>query len=179
MCLAASGLLAAWGCGGAVVEDTPVPGVDGGADARADARADAKQPSPADAAPDGAKPDAGKDALPEYVDPGCADVPPPIEQFECDPYAAVNPCGEGEGCYPFVDTPTSPCTPETYGALCHSAGEGGQGDPCTDGCQGGHVCVITGQGTQCVQLCDLSSPNPCPDGLVCGAVDVPGIGGCI
>ncbi len=169
----------AWGCGGAVVEDTAPPSVDGGRDARSDAARDARADGDAATVPDGAKADGGKDALPEYVDPGCSSIPPPVEDFECDPYGAATECAAGEGCYPFVAYPASPCEPETYGSYCYPAGDGAQGDPCVEGCKSGHVCVVTGQGTQCVQLCDLGAANPCPDGLVCGAVDVPGIGGCI
>ena len=174
-------LALAWGCGGAIVEDTPLVGRDAGRDGAVDGRADAKADAKPDAMSmvDAAKPDAGKDALPEYVDPGCGTIPPPVEQYECDPYGPASQCDPGKACYPFVQYPSGPCEPETYGAVCYPFGTGVQGDPCYDGCQAGHVCVISGQGTQCVQMCDLGAANPCPDGLVCGAVDVPGIGGCI
>lgn len=177
----AAAVAVVWGCGGAIVEDTPVVGVDAGRDARVDAKVDAKADAKPDAVSmaDGAKPDATKDALPEYDDPGCSIIPPPIEQYECDPYGPASQCDMGTSCYPFVQYPKAPCEPETYGAVCYPSGDGSQGDPCVDGCKAGHVCVISGQGTQCVQLCDLGAANPCPDGLVCGAVDVPGIGGCI
>jgi hypothetical protein len=127
-----------------------------------------------------APPDGGADALPDYVDPGCPDAAAPIEEFFCDPYEQQG-CLRGEGCFIFVDYPTEPCGPETYGAFCAPAGFGGQGEPCfgAQDCQGGFTCVITGSGTQCVQLCALEGEDGCPAGLVCEAIDVEGFGGCL
>jgi hypothetical protein len=131
----------------------------------------------------GSSPDAGKDgALPDVVDPGCPDQPPPIEDFQCDPYNQFNgDCASGEACYIFVDYPSEPCGQEIYGAYCFLEGSGGQGAPCNGGldCQAGHVCVITGSGTQCVQLCNLFGNDGCPPGLLCEAIDVEGFGGCL
>jgi len=126
--------------------------------------------------------DAGKDALQEYVDPGCPDQPPPLESFQCDPYAQGNgDCASGEACYIYVEYPPEPCGQEIYGAVCGPAGFGGQGDPCYGGidCQAGHVCVVTGSGNQCVQLCPLTGNDNCPPGLVCEPIDVEGFGGCL
>lgn len=128
------------------------------------------------------KPDGGKDALPDYVDPGCPDAPPPEQLFECDPYNQNNgDCGPGDGCFIFVQYPTEPCGQETYGAVCVAAGTGAQGDPCGGGqdCQGGYVCVLSGSGNQCVQLCHIVGVSNCPDGLVCEPIDVEGFGGCL
>ncbi|MFT3772797.1 MAG: hypothetical protein QM820_45995 [Minicystis sp.] len=126
--------------------------------------------------------DGGKDALPDYVDPGCPDAGPPIQSFDCDPYHQFNgDCMPGEGCYIFVGYPEEPCGQETYGSVCQPAGFGGQGDPCNGGgdCGGGFVCVVSGSGNQCVKLCPLSGPPGCPSGLVCEPIDVEGFGGCL
>jgi hypothetical protein len=130
----------------------------------------------------GGKDGGGKDAFPDYTDPGCMNQPPPIEDFECDPYSQGNgDCTAGNACYIYVDYPSEPCGQETYGAVCEPAGIGGQGDPCqgaTD-CIGGAACVVTGSGTQCVMLCPLMGPSGCPSGTVCEPIDVEGYGGCL
>lgn len=177
-------LLFAVSCGGLVEEDTPKPPnrkhID---DPQEEADAGSKDAGkntkpPKDAGKDASgDADNTKDALPDYVDPGCPDTEPPIPQFECDPYK--DNCGTGKTCYPFIETSNDPCEQEVYGASCIFAGSAGQGEPCGAGCKSGHVCVLTGQGTQCVKMCDLNNPNPCKDGLTCTAVDIPGIGGCI
>jgi hypothetical protein len=181
----AGALLLAASCGGLVEQDlgnvspgkpdAQAGGAGGGAPDAGDAGKDAKPPK--DAGKDADAKEDAKDALPDYVDPGCPDAGPPITSYECDPYD--DNCGEGKGCYPFVQYPTEPCAQEVYGATCIFVGNGGQGDPCGGGCKASHICVISGQGTQCVQMCDLGEPNPCKDGLVCAAVDIPGIGGCL
>lgn len=194
----AGGLALAVSCGGQLTEDTSSlpPGAAGSGGA---ARPDGGQAAgsggtePSDAGPDGPKKppskDAGgdaakdsgkdaKDALPDYVDPGCPDAGPPIMQYQCDPYS-TGICPDDMTCYPFVEYPSEPCGQEIYGAQCVFAGTGGQGEPCDGGCKAGHVCVISGQGTQCILMCDLKDPNPCLDGLICVPVDIPGLGGCI
>lgn len=130
-------------------------------------------------APDASLPDG---TLPDYVDPGCPDKPPPIYALDCDPYAQNNgDCPLGEGCYIFVDYPSEPCGQEIYGSMCFVEGTGQQGDACGGGmdCAGGFVCVITGSGTQCVALCQLQGESGCPPGLVCEPIDVVGFGGCL
>lgn len=126
--------------------------------------------------------DAGKDATSDYVDPGCPNPQPPIYDFACDPYEQGNgDCAPGEGCYIYVQYPSDPCGQEVYGAFCMSVGPGQQGDPCggAQDCGAGHVCVVTGAGTQCVELCPLVGPSGCPSGLVCEPIDVEGFGGCL
>jgi len=127
-------------------------------------------------------PDAGQDAFDEYVDPGCPDAGPPIEAFECDPYNQLNgDCAPGDGCFIYVQYPEEPCGQEIYGSACVPEGPGKQGDPCNgpQSCSGGFVCVVSGSGTQCVQLCQLSGEDGCPPGLVCESIDVEGFGGCL
>lgn len=162
---------AAPGCGNTVVEIKPPEGgggeggggVTGGGGIIADAGND------------------GKDALPDYEDPGCPPTDPPPPDLQCDPYNQNNgDCLPGEGCYIYVQYPDDPCEQEIYGSFCAQAGTGQQGDPCQGGptCGAGLVCVITGFGTQCVQLCPLTGESGCPDGLTCEAIDVEGFGGC-
>lgn len=127
-------------------------------------------------------PDAGPVPLPDVVDPGCPDQPPPVEDFQCDPYAQFNgDCLDGEACYIFVQYPTEPCGQEVYGAYCFPAGSAGQGEACAGGldCAAGFACVISGSGNQCVQLCNLVGIDGCPPGLVCEPIDVKGFGGCL
>ncbi len=117
-----------------------------------------------------------------YMDPGCMDEPPPLEDYLCDPYAQGNgDCPPGEACHIYVDYPDRPCGQEIYGSFCYPAGAGEQGDACTGGheCAGGFVCVVTGSGTQCVALCNLVGASGCPPGLVCEPIDVKGFGGCL
>lgn len=160
------------GCGSTIVEIQPDEGGNGG---EGGTQANGGGGILADAGPD------GKDALPDYTDPGCPPSDPPPPSFECDPYNQNNgDCFDGDGCYIFVQYPDEPCEQEVYGSYCAPAGPGQQGDPCGGGsnCGAGLVCVITGFGTQCVQLCPLSGDSGCPDGLTCEAIDVEGFGGC-
>lgn len=125
--------------------------------------------------------DSGKDARDSgWVDPVCPDAPPPPPLEECDPFSTPTGCAAGQGCYPYVDYPTGPCDEEQYGTVCMTAGYGTQGSPC-DGsaCASGHVCVVTGSGNQCVELCDPTGPDTCPGGLICFGLDVAGFGGCL
>lgn len=175
--------LSAAGCGGTVEGGTPPAGGSGGVAGTAgsggvgglDAGPDATGGS--DAGYDAAY-DAPADVVSDYVDPGCPDAaPPPITQ-ECDLFKKPTTCLNGEACYPFVQYPSGPCQQEQYGTLCEPVGTGHQGDPCGGGdCAGGFVCVLTGAGNQCVQLCHLNK-NDCPSGLVCVPIDSDGYGGC-
>lgn len=163
------------GCGGTVIERgseggggeggepvTPHPKLDGGT----------KTPGK----------DASKDAFDEYVDPGCGDPEPPNTDYQCDPKDPnASDCFEGDACYIYVIYPSEPCEQETYGSICAPAGAGKQGEPCAgaNDCAGGHACVVTGSGTQCVKLCSVSGSTGCPPGLVCEPIDVEGFGGCL
>lgn len=161
------------GCGSTIVE---LPPADDGGD-RKDARHDGHH----DGGGTGGF-DAGHDAFDEYHDPGCPDAGPPLTQFMCDPYHQFNgDCQPGEGCYIFVQYPMEPCGQEIYGSACAPVGPGQQGDPCggAQDCGAGFVCVVSGSGTQCVQLCPLMGEDNCPPGFVCEPIDVQGFGGCL
>lgn len=163
---------AAPGCGPTVIEIKPGDG--GGGAGGTDTTGTAGTTS-LDAGQD------SKDALPDYVDPGCPDAPPAATDYQCDPYNQKSgDCAPDEGCYIYVQYPQEACDQEIYGSYCAPAGPGSQGDGCFGGpdCGAGLVCVITGFGTQCVQLCPLSGASGCPDGLTCEAIDVEGFGGC-
>jgi hypothetical protein len=124
--------------------------------------------------------DAGKDgsASDGWVDPECPDAEPPIPQFECDPFAPDS-CGANLGCFPWVNYPTGPCDFEEYGAFCSLAGTLGQGEPCgQEQCAAGLSCWLTGQGTECLELCEPFGLDTCPAGLLCMTTDVEGIGAC-
>ena len=173
------GLGLASACGGAVSLDDgrgasggsggliPGTGGTGGAfrDAGRDARADAR---------DG--------ALDGFNDPGCPDAAPPPPQLECDPFAPLTSCPAGTACYPIVIGSGDPsgCGQEVYGAVCAPAGVAQQGDSCENtNCAAGFLCVKGAQpGLSCVRLCDPTGANTCPAGMICGDVDVEGIGGC-
>lgn len=130
----------------------------------------------------GGESDAGDDvvdAFDEYIDPGCPDAGPAISAFECDPIDSLGTCGAGLACAPFIDDPIEPCAQETYGAVCTIEGTGGQGDECSFGCKAGFTCAATGQGIQCVKMCQVSQPSACSGGLVCEELDIPGLGGCL
>jgi hypothetical protein len=130
--------------------------------------------------------DTGRDsvrdaALDTWFDPGCPDAPLPAKDFKCDPLKpAPGDCGKNQACFPYVDYPTDPCGHEVYHAACFPAGPGRQGDPCSEvTCAAGFICVATGAGNVCVSLCNPGKAGGCPEGLVCGPTDVPGVGGCL
>ncbi|MFO0658283.1 MAG: hypothetical protein U0165_00400 [Polyangiaceae bacterium] len=118
------------------------------------------------------------DAFDEYIDPGCPDAGPAITDYACDPFNPIATCGNGLTCIPYVDDPVEECGQEIYGTKCTLEGSGVQGDDCSFGCKAGFSCVATGQGVQCVRVCQISS-GQCPGGLVCEQLDVPGYGGCL
>lgn len=124
-----------------------------------------------------AEPDAGAAPPGEtpFMDPGCPDVQRMPGPNECDPFAPVSECDAGERCVPTVEYPDD-CGTERFGTVCAVAGPGIQGDDCeVESCAARHVCVTTGQGSQCVQLCTRSpGGDDCPAGLVCEPLDVDG-----
>lgn len=163
--------LASPGCGNSVVEI--IPG-DGGGGAGGDTSSTGGT-NITDGGVD------AKDALPDYTDPGCPDAGPAMTAYECDAFDQGNgDCPEEYGCYIWVNYPEGACAQEIYGSSCAPQGNGEQGDGCGGGqdCEAGLVCVITGFGTQCVQLCPLTGESGCPSGLTCEAIDVEGFGGC-
>lgn len=171
LCVPLPGLGLAVGCGQTVIVDDPSAG-GGGGEAGA-------PPVPTGG---GGGSDAGRDPLEEYEDPGCPDTEPPVTDFACDPYDQSSGfCAPGEGCFIYVQYPDEPCGQEIYGAFCAPAGPGRQGDPCSGGsqCGAGFACVVTGSGTQCVELCALSGDDNCDPGFVCEPIDVAGMGGCL
>ncbi len=152
------------------VDDPPLPDAD--ADDPPMKRMNPNRPPP---------PADDEDDLPlsDFVDPGCPDELDPVEDRECDPLAEPSDCGDGMGCFPFVDYPDDPCAAERFGSRCQVSGLGTQGDDCTlQGCASGFLCVATGQGTQCAKLCEVPSTGQCPPGLICGTVDIQGYGVC-
>jgi hypothetical protein len=173
--LVAAPLAVEAGCGTTVVADdssTTSTAHDAGKDARAHDAA-----FPPDARPE----DASHDAFEDYSDPGCPDAGPPTPALDCDPYHQGNgDCPPDQGCYIYVQYPADACTQEVYGAACAPAGTGTQGQGCEQElCAPGFACVVSGEGVQCVQLCNLSGDAGCPPGLVCEPIDVQGFGGCL
>lgn len=171
LCVLLPGLGLAVGCGQTVIVDEPSAGGGGG-----------EAGAPPVQSGGGGGSDPGRDPLEEYEDPGCPDTGPPVTDFACDPYdQASGFCAPGEGCFIFVQYPDEPCGQEIYGAFCAPAGPGRQGDPCSGGsqCGAGFACVVTGSGTQCVELCALSGDDDCAPGFVCEPIDVAGMGGCL
>ena len=97
-------VVAAPGCGNTVIEIKPG---EGGGGAGGGATTTTSSTTDWDASSD------GKDALPDYVDPGCPDAPPAMTDFQCDPYNQNNgDCAFGEGCYIYVQYPQEACEQE-------------------------------------------------------------------
>lgn len=115
-----------------------------------------------------------------YVDPGCPNTPVPETYEECSPLGSGSECGDTMGCYPVTEYPSAPCEPEIFQMLCLPSGNRGQWESCesiTD-CIAGHTCVVTGNGTMCLKMCDPEGASSCPTGLFCDGVDLQGIGIC-
>jgi hypothetical protein len=170
-----TGILLFAGCGGSVMEIGGAGATGGSAGAGTGGRGgrDAGRPDAKDSG-------GGGDATSDYTeDLNCPPFSEPPPERECDPFATTSGCARGEACYPFVDYPTGPCDREEYGTRCGPAGSGQQGDPCPMGrCSPRFVCVVTGQGNQCIELCTMDGPRDCAPGLVCQPIDVEGFGGC-
>lgn len=120
-----------------------------------------------------------------YVDPGCPggsdehDGGPPFVRT-CDPYVPGS-CGPGYACYPVSTYPSGYCGDEVFVTECFPSGVGEQGTHCFSplDCAHGYSCFVTGEGDQCLQLCDQRGGEPhCPRGLICGWTDLPGYGAC-
>lgn len=128
----------------------------------------------------GVWPDGGHwwpDADPGDVGPACPDPGEPINAWECDILA--QDCGPGLGCYGWIEYTTDPCEREIYRSACLVPGTGGHGDPCDDQCRAGLECFVTGEGTQCLYICDiLGGERRCPAGMICRPTDLPGLGAC-
>jgi hypothetical protein len=117
-----------------------------------------------------------------YVDPGCPDAGPKPMDFMCDALHQGNgDCPANEGCFVYVEYPSSACAQEVYGSACAKAGSGTQGAGCggSQDCAAGYTCVVSGSGNQCAALCSLDAPDPCSNGTVCESIDVEGYGGCL
>ncbi len=168
--------LLAMACGGSSEKVSRTEGVPDGHDAP-EAELPAQDEAPRKAPPD---PDVVDDEeLAVFDDPGCPDESEPIEARTCDPIVRTGECPTGWDCFPYVDYPQTSCGSEVYGTRCEPAGTAVQGDSCEGvPCAGGFLCVATGQGTQCAQLCELPGDNSCPPGLICGSVDIKGFGVC-
>jgi hypothetical protein len=138
-----------------------------------------RRPPPEILAPPGTVPPVMMEE-PPFVDPGCPLVAPPVEDRQCDPLGVETGCEVGFGCFPYVEYPADPCAPEVFGTRCRIQGSGTQGADCSEGgCAEGFLCVATGQGTQCAQLCRFPGVGQCEPGLICGSVDIQGYGVCI
>lgn len=114
-----------------------------------------------------------------FIDPGCPDAMRVAGPSECDALATDTGCGFGQRCLPTVEY-AEDCGTEVFGTVCVEAGSGAQGDDCVDEpCSEHHVCVTTGQGSQCVRLCALvAGGDDCAPGLLCQALDVDGYNVC-
>lgn len=131
--------------------------------------------------PDGSPwPDAGPwwpDADPADVGPVCPGDSGVLTNLSCD--VLEQDCPPGQACYGFIEYVEGECLREIYTTTCLTPGSGGQGDPCVDWCQAGYECFVTGEGTQCLAVCDIhGGGRTCPPGLICGPTDFPGIGAC-
>jgi hypothetical protein len=99
--------------------------------------------------------------------------------MSCDPFGSADQCDFGWACFPYVAYPSTDCEPERFGTRCEPAGEGTQGTPCeATPCAAGYLCIASGQGTVCAQLCELPGQSMCAPGLICGSVDIKGYGVC-
>ena len=117
-----------------------------------------------------------------YTSPGCPDAAaatPTVDQY-CDLFATDSGCGDGNGCFPLIQSSGDPCQPTRYVYACIPVGTGIQAQKCDDSqrCAAGHICVVTSTGTVCQRACDTSVQNSCSAGMFCDPIDVPGVGTC-
>lgn len=117
------------------------------------------------------------DANPTDVGPVCPDTGGAIEMYTCDVIA--QDCADGMACYGWIEYTEDRCVREIYHTECLQPGFGDHGDSCDSWCQAGLECFVTGEGTQCLYVCDiLGGDRLCPPGLICRPTDLPGIGAC-
>jgi hypothetical protein len=173
-------VVAAAACGSTAERETRSSGVpDGYTTSSPSSVGAAPLPSPGEVRERPALPPEAAAELDVFDDPGCPRVVEPIEQHDCDPLLPTQGCNSGRECFPYVDYPSGPCEPEIFGSRCELPGPGVQGDWCDFvGCRGGFLCVASGRGTVCAQLCALPGENTCAPGLICGSVDIKGYGVC-
>lgn len=130
--------------------------------------------------PDRPRPSApAEEDLEIFDDPGCPETIEPVVVDTCSPFETESSCFGDWSCFPYVEYPSAPCEPELYGTRCEPVGPGQQGDDCrSETCAAGFLCIASGQGTVCAELCPLPGPNTCAPGLICGSVDIRGYGVC-
>lgn len=182
-------LAMAFGCGGSTAHNPdgdgvpPLAGQSGSVSKAGNAAGGSSSRAGSSGAGGNEVPTGGATMDPPPIDSACKpeDLPPP--SIECDVFGP-NTCGEGAGCYPFVNHPEGGgCDTQSYGTLCQIVGFGTQGARCGEEagewCAAGHVCVV-GQraGKRCAALCRLGVPGQCANGLICGDLDVAGYGVC-
>ncbi len=146
----------------------------------------AAEEPPAEREPDagapGGSPVEEEEPIEAFTDIECPPPPPAEASLACDAFNEPSGCAEGFACFPTVIYPTGPCEVERFGTVCAPAGEGRHGEQCeTQRCSANHVCVSTGRGTFCVQMCGFEEPGAtrCPAGLLCQPIDIEGFGGCL
>jgi len=167
-----------WGCGGQAEVDATRRGTD----VPSPRPSEIRDPADAGAPPLGPILPAEMPEPEPFEDPGCPPVSPPPARNDCDPLATPSGCAESQSCFPFVLYPQGPCEVEQYGTMCLLAGPGTQGDACTrQGCAAGHICVLTGRGTQCARVCSFAddAADVCAPGLLCQPIDIEGYGSCL
>ncbi len=125
----------------------------------------------------------GAENEPPYEEPVCPQQPPPINNYQCQPFSSVNDCAEGFGCVPYLVYPVGDrCAQASYGSYCAFAGTSTQGDFCGEEgkqCAAGFLCVVGAvAGRRCAQICEPGMNASCSAGLICGETDAPGFGVC-
>lgn len=134
--------------------------------------------------PSGGAVEPGVGGTPPFEEEECPYVAPPPTVHECDPLAPQYDCEYYETCLPYIVYPerADGCGSPGYGEVCWYAGEGRQGDLCTElgsGCAPGFMCVVgAAGGERCARICVPGQRNGCPGGLICGETDVLGYGVC-
>ena len=160
--------------------EQPVFARQAGSEPSAGVEEPAEEPEPDAGVP--GDPSEEEDPMEPFMDIECPPPPPAEGNLACDAFNEPSGCEEGFACFPTVIYPSGPCEVERFGTVCAPAGEGRQGQQCeTQRCAANHVCVSTGRGTFCVQMCGFQEPGAtrCPPGLLCQPIDIEGFGGCL